>query len=421
MPFMVMEFIDGATLKDAFKFKPVWQVEEACYLMLQLCDALSGLHRLGLAHRDLKPENVMVTRDWQVKLMDFGLVKDAQGLLKLFESEDILAGRDFAENIDKAMLAGTPEYMAPEQFSDPMMEDESQAKTDTWSDVYSLGLIFYQLLTGKKLFPFKAATGNEQGAYARALLAYIKQRTGFQDGAMVRPEQIPPKLWPIMTIALRQNPKQRYHNATELGDAIKKFAETGESESEFRDDEHTSMADMGMLLATLNARDAQQGAPAGAEAESDYDMTSVVSEMSDATVVAPNGMQGYRPRPARAGMLPGQEYTNPGRSKSVPPPALDLGAVQAYRQERLNRPGGPDYTVPPGQVHSAQVFPGGVPPIAFEGQQNVPPAVAPVPAMAKAPQKSGGKLTVFLLLALFVLAAGGAVGVLYLKHMIRFH
>jgi serine/threonine protein kinase len=203
-----MEYIDGCTLKDALKFQPVWDVNEALKFGLQLCEALHGLHMYGLAHRDLKPENVMLTREWEVRLMDFGLVKDAQGLLKLFESEDIMSGRDFAENIDKAMLAGTPEYMAPEQFSDPMVQDEHEAKTDTWTDVYSTALILFQLMTGDKLFPFKP-TAKDQKGYARELLAYIRSRTEAQDHQLRKPAAVPDRLWPVLSSALRSNPKQR--------------------------------------------------------------------------------------------------------------------------------------------------------------------------------------------------------------------
>src|SRR5690606_19544085 len=160
-------------LKEALKFKPVWAVQEAAQFMIQLCEAFAGLHDLGLAHRDVKPENIMLTRDWRVKLMDLGLVKDAQGLPKLFESEDILAGRD------------------------------------TTTDVYSLGIIFYEMLTGQKLFPFKPNAKNQQ-EYARALLSYLKTRTSQRDDDLkVAPPQIPPALWSVIARALRVDPKIR--------------------------------------------------------------------------------------------------------------------------------------------------------------------------------------------------------------------
>lgn len=306
-PFLVMEFIDGATLKDTLKFKQNWEPDEACRVILQVCEALSGLHKYGLAHRDLKPENIMLTRDWQVRLMDFGLVKDAQGLLKLFEEQDIFTGRDFAENVDRAMLAGTPEYMAPEQFSDPMAEDASQEKTDTWTDVYSVALILYQLLTSEKLFAFRP-TARDQAAYARELLAYVRQRATFDDAALLRHDAIPTALWPVLVSALRQNPKQRPYNALALADLIHRYLETGEVGSDFDDEgESTFVADMSQLVGALHANKPKPAA-----------------------------------KPAPAGQPKPDDRTRP----------VDVGAVQAYRNQRLNKPGGADFTLPPGQFNA---------------------------------------------------------------------
>ncbi len=247
LPFLAMEFVNGQNLKQILKKRPVWPEYEACEFMCQLCEAFSGLHQLGLAHRDVKPENIMVTHDKAVKLMDFGLVKDAQGLLKLLESEDILSGRDFAENIDRGVLAGTPEYMAPEQFSDPSVEDESLTQTDTWTDVYSLGLIFFELLTGRRLFPFQAAA-NTQTEHAQALLSYLAQRTSFDDSKLQRPAAASPSLWSLIERTLRQHPKARPRNAAELGDQIRYYLNTGEA-SLTEDDEKTSAMKVDQFMA----------------------------------------------------------------------------------------------------------------------------------------------------------------------------
>jgi serine/threonine protein kinase len=410
MLFLVMEYIDGATLKDAFKFKPVWQVEEACHLTLQLCEALAGLHRLGVAHRDLKPENVMLIRDWRVKLMDFGLVKDAQGLLQLFEKEDILTGKDFAENIDRAMLAGTPEYMAPEQFSDPMVEDESQAKTDTWSDVYSLGLIFFQLVTGQKLFPFKPQ-GTDQKAYARSLLAYIKERTGFDDANLQRPDTIPHSLWVVLARSLKQNPKQRFHNAVEFGDAIRKYLDTGEAD-EFGDDEHTSMADMATLMAGLGGlAPLRPGASSGANAA--------------AAAPASNASRSDPPRPRSVRPPSVQESTKPV-TKAALQPALDVAAVKAYSDERLNKVR-PEYTLPPGALFANQIPAPVAQPRsgatganmpAFHPQESAAAAATQMPQSASAQQSGGGvgrALAMIFGALILAVAAGAATYFLMLK------
>jgi serine/threonine protein kinase len=355
MPFLAMEYIDGCTLKDALKFQPVWEVNEALKFGLQLCEALHGLHKYGLAHRDLKPENVMLTREWEVRLMDFGLVKDAQGLLKLFESEDIMSGRDFAENIDKAMLAGTPEYMAPEQFSDPMVQDEHEAKTDTWTDVYSTALILYQLMTGEKLFPFKP-TSKDQKGYARELLAYIRSRTEAQDSQLRKPAAIPERLWPVLLSALRSNPKQRPHNADAFGQKLRTYLEQGEVD-EFEDDEHTSVASMSMLLPVVQSAALATMAKAANAGPSALDKGP-----------GPGGKpvaKGLPPSKAGPSLPPSRAPTSGGSSGSSSPskrPAagpdgrpVDVAAVQAYREQRLNKPGGPDYTLPPGALNSKDI------------------------------------------------------------------
>jgi eukaryotic-like serine/threonine-protein kinase len=244
-PFLVTEYVDGCTLKDAMRARPVWSPEEALGLMRQLCAALASLHDLGLAHRDVKPENVMLTRDQQVRLMDFGLVKDAQGLLKLFEAEEILKGRDFSENVDRALLAGTPEYMAPEQFTDPALTDESQARTDTWSDVYSAGVILYQLLTGEKLYPFKADE-TDTASYARSFIEYIQRRLAADERAIRRPPAVPEALWGQIARALRRDPKARPRHARDLGAVLARVAEGLEPDA--MDEEGTVISDMGAVF-----------------------------------------------------------------------------------------------------------------------------------------------------------------------------
>lgn len=270
-PYLIMEFVDGMTLKEALKRRPVWPVRESCELILQLCDAFGGLHELGVVHRDVKPDNIMITRNHQVKLMDLGLIKDAQGLFKLLESEDIMRGRDFAENLDKGVLAGTPEYMAPEQFSDPSLNDESLAKTDTWTDVYSLGLIFYEMLVGKKLFTFTPPPNASQNEFAKALLAFLNMRTKQDDSDIIQPQTIPYQLWTVIARALHADPTLRQRNAKELADDIRRYLTSGEGVIE-QDSDKTSAIDLSDFTELLKLKEktdaaAQKKAAASNEAQ----------------------------------------------------------------------------------------------------------------------------------------------------------
>ena len=246
LPFLVMEYVDGWNLQQTILHKPVWTADEAGRFMVQLCDAFGNLHALGLVHRDIKPDNIMFTQTWQVKLLDLGFVKDAQGLLRLFEKRDILEGREFADDLDQGILAGTPEYMAPEQFSDPSESSEIKTKTDTMTDVYSLGLIFYQLLTGMKLFPF--TRNSAQNTYAKDLYQYLNVRTHQQDNQLLHPPMISVQLWSILKRSLRFDPKLRQRDAIELGNDIKRFLETGEGIG-ILDEEVTSAINLNALYA----------------------------------------------------------------------------------------------------------------------------------------------------------------------------
>ncbi len=124
-----MEFVDGVSLRqllDAGKLSP----QEALAIVPQICDALQYAHNAGVVHRDIKPENVLLDRNGQVKIADFGLAK--------------LMGRepnDFALT-GTGQVMGTPHYMAPEQLEHPQDVDHR-------ADIYSLGVVFYQMLTGE--------------------------------------------------------------------------------------------------------------------------------------------------------------------------------------------------------------------------------------------------------------------------------
>jgi len=129
--FIAMEYFPRGDLKK--RLNQVMPVSMVITYMRQMADALSSLHQAGILHRDLKPANVMVRRDDSIALIDFGLAKQTK-----VEIELTLTGEIF----------GTPYYMSPEQgHGDPV---------DERSDLYSLGVIFYELLTGKK--PYVAAT-----------------------------------------------------------------------------------------------------------------------------------------------------------------------------------------------------------------------------------------------------------------------
>jgi len=181
--YMVLEWVDGRLLRQILNEQKKFPQERAIRITLALCKALDYIHSQGVVHRDLKPENIMVGPDDQVKLIDFGIAANA-GSRRL----------TFAK-LTEAM--GTPDYISPEQVKGK--------RGDARSDVYSLGIMFYEMLTGKVPFtgPNPFVIMNE-----RLLNNPIPPRE-------VNPE-ISPELQEIIYRALERDPNKRYPNAHEF-------------------------------------------------------------------------------------------------------------------------------------------------------------------------------------------------------------
>jgi serine/threonine protein kinase len=180
--YMVMEWCDGRLLRNILDDGRIPQ-ERAIHIALGVLDALEYIHANGIVHRDLKPENIMVGPDDRVTLIDFGIAANA-GSRRL----------TFAK-LTEAM--GTPDYISPEQVKGK--------RGDARSDIYSLGIMFYEMLTGKVPFngPNPFVIMNER------LLNYpVPPRE-------VNPE-ISPELQEIIYRALERDPSKRYPNAREF-------------------------------------------------------------------------------------------------------------------------------------------------------------------------------------------------------------
>jgi serine/threonine-protein kinase len=181
--YMVLEWVDGRLLRQILNEQKKFPPERAIRITLALCKALDYIHSEGVVHRDLKPENIMVGPDDQVKLIDFGIAANA-GSRRL----------TFAK-LTEAM--GTPDYISPEQVKGK--------RGDQRSDIYSLGIMFYEMLTGKVPFtgPNPFVIMNE-----RLLNNPIPPRE-------VNPE-VSPQLQEIIYRALERDPNKRYPNAHEF-------------------------------------------------------------------------------------------------------------------------------------------------------------------------------------------------------------
>jgi serine/threonine-protein kinase len=181
-PFLVMEYVPGATLRQVLRDRGTLSPAETLTVMDHVLAALAVAHRAGLVHRDIKPENVLITADGRVKVADFGLARAVAG------STVTTTG---------SVLFGTAAYLAPEQFQ--------HGTADERSDVYSAGVVFFELLTGG--VPF---TGDS--AYA------VLHKHAYEDvpAPSTRTAGIPPQIDALVTWATSRDPAQRPADAGEL-------------------------------------------------------------------------------------------------------------------------------------------------------------------------------------------------------------
>ncbi|CAN5827208.1 hypothetical protein BH11MYX3_BH11MYX3_25720 [soil metagenome] len=197
--YLIMELVRGLDLGRVISRDGPMPWARAAPLFVQVCGALQEAHELGIVHRDLKPENVLITRTTGgrdfAKVLDFGLAK--------------LDGRNPSET-DRHSIVGTPYFMAPEQIRG----EEVDARTD----VYSLGAMMFEVLTGQHLYPSSTAVG-----------ALTKHLTGEPDAPSMRNPRmgIPPLVDHVCRKALARDPAQRWQSAAELAMALEDaYAET---------------------------------------------------------------------------------------------------------------------------------------------------------------------------------------------------
>jgi len=148
-PFIVMEFIDGTSLKKLIRSQSPLPVSRVCSIIKQAASALDAAHRLGMVHRDIKPDNIMLVETPAgelAKVLDFGIAKIKEARLSGETSGMTLTGT--------GLFVGTPQYMSPEQAA-----GKRGGELDSRSDIYALGIVAYQMLTGE--LPYKADTTME--------------------------------------------------------------------------------------------------------------------------------------------------------------------------------------------------------------------------------------------------------------------
>ncbi|GAA6395962.1 Stk1 family PASTA domain-containing Ser/Thr kinase [Solibaculum mannosilyticum] len=187
--YIVMEYIDGITLKEYIEQQKVIQWKDAVHFTVQILRALQHAHDKGIIHRDIKPQNIMLLADGTIKVTDFGIARFSRNTSHTFNSEQAI---------------GSVHYISPEQASGEI--------TDEKTDLYSVGVMLYEMLTGR--LPFEADSA--------VSVAIMQMQSTPKMPREINPD-IPEGLEQITMRAMQKNPAQRYQSAAEMLKDIDEF------------------------------------------------------------------------------------------------------------------------------------------------------------------------------------------------------
>jgi eukaryotic-like serine/threonine-protein kinase len=188
--YIVMEYVEGQDLKDILRSSGRLPPERAAEIAAEVCAALQFAHRNNLVHRDIKPHNIIITGTGQVKVMDFGIAREGNG----------------GGITQTGMIMGTPQYISPEQAQG--------LAVDGRSDIYSLGIVLYEMLAGQVPFDDPSPVA----------VTYKQVREDATPPSVINPE-IPATLESIVMKAMSKNPANRFQSAQEMKADLLRFLE----------------------------------------------------------------------------------------------------------------------------------------------------------------------------------------------------
>lgn len=191
LDYIAMEYLEGTTLEDLIRKKTVTNFRICAKMLYQVCCALDYAHKMGIVHRDIKPANIMVLDGFDVKVTDFGIARFESGAMSMTQT---------------GIAMGTPYYIAPEQLRGEAV--------DRRCDIFSLGVVAYEMLTRKRPF---------DGQNISALIYSITQTNPDPPSKL---DPVVPGLFDfVISKALAKDPRQRYQNAEDMGNDLAAFVE----------------------------------------------------------------------------------------------------------------------------------------------------------------------------------------------------
>src|SRR5262249_37815135 len=204
--FLVMEYVDGETLSHRLRKGPL-PTEQLLRTAVEIATALDQAHRQGVIHRDLKPGNIMLTKTG-AKLLDFGLAKQNRPPLTRWDYRGAESATESESLTEEGMILGTLEYMAPEQVEGK--------ETDTRTDIFALGVVIYEMATGRKAFE-----GDSKASLTAAILTSEPPPI-----TKIQP-LTPAALDRVVRGCLAKDPEERWQTARDLARELKWIAEAG--------------------------------------------------------------------------------------------------------------------------------------------------------------------------------------------------
>ncbi|MBN1772838.1 MAG: protein kinase [Deltaproteobacteria bacterium] len=366
--YIVMEFLDGRELRGALNETPILPLPRAVHIFAQVCRALAAAHDKGIVHRDMKPENVfLVEREGDldfVKVLDFGISKIRQAGSKLTQT---------------GMVIGTPHYMSPEQA-------RGDSNLDHRSDIYTLGAMLYEALTGS--LPVQA--DNPTGVLVKILTEQPAPPSAVNPG-------IPPPVEQVILQAMAKDPGSRFGSCRDLSKALQQASGIMDGSTAYL----AAAASAGMMAARppTGMAPGMPVPPSGMRPP---------TGMAPGMPMPPSGMR--PPTGMRPPGVPPTAMTPGGGMQQPPYPGAPASFGSAAGQMAAGMPGMP--TPGGGYPGAAPMVPGTGPSPAY--------ATGPTPmawpqqastGTAEMPAKKGSMLPLFLVL--FVLVAGGVGTLVY--------